>query len=1165
MSDTAERIRVLYVASDTAGDSVTSALERYDVHTVAGASEARARLAGEAFDVLVAGTGSQSDARSLLEAVRGAAPDLPVLLLVGPDGEDDIDELLAAGATDCVRTGGAAAAELLANRVENAAGTRRTARERDTYERRFAAMFDDPNILAGLLAPDGTLLDANEASLTYIDADREDVIGTPFWETPWWAPEQRDAVREHVERAAAGEYVAYDEQLISDPERSYNSAGVIRPVSNEANEVVALIVSARDVTESRERQRELERKNKRLEEFAEVLTHDVRNPLNIATGYLDILRETHDEGAVEKCANALGRIDSLIDEIQTAVLQGRSAPEEQPIELSAAAREAWSTTDARNATLEIEGEMNLRADPAQFRRLLENLFRNAVEHGSTNRRSETTDAVEHGSPSDDSAEPGAAGEANDVTVRVVALENGFAIDDDGVGLPADVAEGVFERGFTTTKEGTGFGLSIVRNIAESHGWSVDVGESPSGGARFRFSQVLHSTESVIEMEAGGEDIWNTQDKGHFYHATVTGDFDARVNVSLVENTHAWAKGGLMVRSGLNATASHVMVRRQPNGASTAQWRPSDGASARSLTSLDGRERQEQPQGEFHHDWLRLVREDGTVRAYTSATGDDGDWVRILELDAADVKLPETVYLGVAGTSHNRGETATVRFKHLDGVEPTKNDDLGDPVRSGSVRLIRPMGVTARDPVDVTSTAVTARGVAGPSKSSNNPSVRFEYREVTDEEWRRTDTVAFDDTGEVRTEISGLTPRRYYEYRVVTGDGDGAGERSTPVRVATPSESPGATDSGPRSNAAFDADDGFADVAPWLDDDTPLVRITEPDRGQLETALSIDGPRVVVFETSGTVDLKGRDVTVSTDDCWLAGQTAPSPGVTLVRGRLLVSASDCVVQHLRVRSGDAGRREGFTKESIQVDDAVENVVVDHCTATWGVKTNQSVGDLTDRTTFSNCLIAEGLRDSVHPKGKRSYGTLIGDDADRVAMLGNLWAHNYDWNPRLKEDTDVVLANNVHYHYDGGVSVPASSRLVVQSDAFLRALGARPDIAGTGGVYAADNDCRRPDGNCLDDEVRTIPNRLYWPAEREALPAGEAFERVLDHVGARPADRTHHDERVVEQVREGEGEFVDSQDDVGGYPELPERTRELTVPTRNLRAWLRTQAQEVEPAE
>ncbi|NGM69001.1 PAS domain-containing protein [Natronolimnobius sp. AArcel1] len=150
--------------------------------------------------------------------------------------------------------------------------TERKVRERELErrERRFEAIFNDPNILVGLLEPDGTVLDINQRAMEYIDTDLADVIGEPFWETPWWGADDggesasagsvQAAVEQWTKRAAAGEYVDFEADLAQPNGDEYTLSGYFRPVTNDDGDVVSIIVSDRDVTERKERERELERR-----------------------------------------------------------------------------------------------------------------------------------------------------------------------------------------------------------------------------------------------------------------------------------------------------------------------------------------------------------------------------------------------------------------------------------------------------------------------------------------------------------------------------------------------------------------------------------------------------------------------------------------------------------------------------------------------------------------------------------------------------------------------------------------------------------------------------------------------------------------------------------------------------------------------------------------
>ncbi|MFC7176298.1 ATP-binding protein [Halosegnis marinus] len=252
------------------------------VETVAGAEEAWERLDAGGTDCIVSAFElPATDALAFLERVREAHPELPFLLFAEEHDEGAATEALAAGATDYVRTDrGADGEALLGNRVRNAVERRRARRraERsdrrlDRIERRYGAIFNDPNILVGLLDADGTVLDINDTALGYVEADREAVVDAPFHEGPWFSESAETAanVRSWVERAAAGEYVefAIDHDLPS--VGVYRTEGVFRPVTDGDGEVVSIIVSARDTTEQREHERELERTNALLSTLFETL------------------------------------------------------------------------------------------------------------------------------------------------------------------------------------------------------------------------------------------------------------------------------------------------------------------------------------------------------------------------------------------------------------------------------------------------------------------------------------------------------------------------------------------------------------------------------------------------------------------------------------------------------------------------------------------------------------------------------------------------------------------------------------------------------------------------------------------------------------------------------------------------------------------------------
>lgn len=207
--------------------------------------------------------------------------------------------------------------------------------------------------------------------------------------------------------------------------------------------------------------------------FLAELAHDLRNPLTVATGHLELLRQqaslsSPEEKHTEGLTRALTRMETLLDEALAAVGTEPSI-ERRPVELAEVVDSAWQTVPTDDATLTIDLSQTITADPTKLGRLFENLFRNAVQHGGS-----------------------------DVHVEVGELATpGFYVADNGPGIsPADRGR-AFEPGYTTHEAGTGLGLAIVSKVVAAHGWQVDITESAAGGARFE----IHTDDDSCSVSA----------------------------------------------------------------------------------------------------------------------------------------------------------------------------------------------------------------------------------------------------------------------------------------------------------------------------------------------------------------------------------------------------------------------------------------------------------------------------------------------------------------------------------------------------------------------------------------------------------------------------------------------------------------------------------------
>jgi signal transduction histidine kinase len=352
---------------------------------------------------------------------------------------------------------------------------------------------------------------AAEAAVTYVD----DVLGHPLvaiWlydeeadalEPAVWTDAAEAVVGEHPTFEADGRSITWDvfesgeptyvADVQDDPERYTDDAtirselvvplgryGVLNVGSTEpdafddsdlavariwAATVTMVFVRIERERQLRRREAEVARERDRLEEFAGLVSHDLRSPLNVAAGNLEIVTDrlsdepidVEELGAVQR---SLDRMDALIEDLLVLARQGGGIDETEPVPLADLAAECWTTVDTADATIAVETDAVVTADRSRLRQALENLFGNAVEHAGS-----------------------------DATVTVGALDDGFYVADDGPGIDPEGRASVFEAGVSSAPDGTGFGLKIVAEVAEAHGWTVELTESEAGGARFEFRGV----------------------------------------------------------------------------------------------------------------------------------------------------------------------------------------------------------------------------------------------------------------------------------------------------------------------------------------------------------------------------------------------------------------------------------------------------------------------------------------------------------------------------------------------------------------------------------------------------------------------------------------------------------------------------------------------------
>lgn len=341
--------------------------------------------------------------------------------------------------------------------------------ERRVRERWFRALTENASDLIFVLDADGSVsyLSDSAAQTLGADADPSEVRSL----ARFLHPDDEDAAVETFREALARpDEDATAELRFRSSTRGWRVFSVRCRNLLDDPVVGGVVVNAHDVSDRRKHEQQ-------LETFANVVSHDLRNPLNVAEGYLELVKEAErpDPDHVERIEAAHDRMGEIITDV-LALARGGTVDERETVSLDAVATEAWANVDTKSAALEVAESASFMADRTRLLQLFENLFRNSVEH---------------------------AGDG--VTVTVGATRDGFYVEDDGTGVPSEDRPKLFESGFTTAVDGTGFGLAIVRTIADAHDWSVGYEDAADAGARFVIRGVERAEDPVQASSSASSD------------------------------------------------------------------------------------------------------------------------------------------------------------------------------------------------------------------------------------------------------------------------------------------------------------------------------------------------------------------------------------------------------------------------------------------------------------------------------------------------------------------------------------------------------------------------------------------------------------------------------------------------------------------------------------
>jgi PAS domain S-box-containing protein len=385
----------------------------------------------------------ESDGLSLLRDIRGTDESIPFVLCTDAGSETVAASAIRLGATDYVRNEVDGSPAEIATRIESAIPDSREpdgAPKVASTEPQLSTILDHVPLITYQVDTDGTILLSKGNGLAHFGREPDELVGESVFDIFADHEEVIDAYN----RAIDGEYVQNTLRVDGSVLDEW-----YRPVYNTDGNVKFVVGISVDVTQ-RERQREqLEQEIDRLDEFADVLSHDLRNPLSVAIGRLEIVEQEFESEHFETIGDSLEQMESLIEDMLTLARGGEVTENVQPVNIGDLARSCWATVPAPNAELVIEETVALQADPSRLHQVLGNLFRNAIDHSSGH-----------------------------VSVRVGTLADGFYVADDGPGFPAEL-----HGELCGSENRPGIGLRIVSMIADAHEWEVTLRESDDSGAR----------------------------------------------------------------------------------------------------------------------------------------------------------------------------------------------------------------------------------------------------------------------------------------------------------------------------------------------------------------------------------------------------------------------------------------------------------------------------------------------------------------------------------------------------------------------------------------------------------------------------------------------------------------------------------------------------------
>jgi len=326
------------------------------------------------------------------------------------------------------------------------------------YELQYRTLFEEAPVMTIFTrSEDGRPIieDCNGQFVETVGCDEDAIVGSELAE--FYTPESVEKLRSGgYDRSLDGRFAREKRDIVTSDGEIIETVLRAVPRRTADGDVIGTVAMYIDITE----RESVMRANERLEEFTNIVSHDLRNPLNVATGRLELAAEECDSDHLDRLRRALDRMETLIDDLLTLAREGEAVSDPQPVDLGAMIDGCWENVETNEAVLAADIDRTVRADRSRLKQLFENLFRNSIEHGGA-----------------------------DVAVTVGELDDGFYVEDDGPGIPSGERDEAFKTGYTGRPGGTGFGLSIVEQVVTAHNWQIRITDGSDGGARFEITDV----------------------------------------------------------------------------------------------------------------------------------------------------------------------------------------------------------------------------------------------------------------------------------------------------------------------------------------------------------------------------------------------------------------------------------------------------------------------------------------------------------------------------------------------------------------------------------------------------------------------------------------------------------------------------------------------------